>query len=247
MKRSDGARTADGPHAAAASSRRRLIDAAVGLVVAALAVLAWGWLVRTVIVAEPVQIVAAYLVVWVPLAIAVVVAVHAHGTRSFALDLGLRFRWIDLLWGIGVGCLVRGVAALIEFAVWGRISGSGVAFGFDPTWAWFTLLVAPVLVGPFVEEVFFRGLVQRAVTDRTRAGGAGPRTAAAIGIVTTALVFALLHVLDAPSPGTALVLGLSALTIGLGCGILAALTGRLGGAIIAHAVSNGLLVLLIVA
>ncbi|UOE44299.1 CPBP family intramembrane glutamic endopeptidase [Agromyces larvae] len=246
MNRSDGARLGDDAAETAANARRRLVVGAVALVVAIVAIVAWGWLVRTVVIPEPVQLFAAYLVVWIPLAIAVVVAVRRHGSGSFVHDLGLRFRWIDLLWGFGVGCLVRGVSAVIETAVWGRMSGSGVAFGVDPAWAWFTLLVAPVLIGPLIEEVFFRGLTQRAVTDRSRAASARPRTAAAIGIVATALVFALLHLLEATSPGTAVVLELSSFTVGLGCGILAALTGRIGGAIIAHAVSNGLLVLLVV-
>ncbi|MRG60424.1 CPBP family intramembrane metalloprotease [Agromyces sp. CFH 90414] len=252
-----------GGHGANAGLR----DAAIGILLALAGILVWAQVVRTVVLPPVAQAIGAYLVVWLPLAIATLVAWRRAGmpragtlpadtlpaeTRSDASAdsrpalVPLAFRPIDLLWGVGVALVLRGVAAAIEIAVLGRMSGSGVQLEVDPATAWLALVVAPILVGPFVEEWFFRGLVVPAVRDSAVASGAGSRTAAAIGVVVSAVLFGLLHTVEAPTPATALVTGASAFAFGLAAGALAVLTGRLGGAIIAHAVYNGLLVALLV-
>jgi membrane protease YdiL (CAAX protease family) len=220
---------------------------AAGIIVAILAMLAWSWLVRTVIVPEWLQAVGSYLVVWLPLGIAVLVAARvarrAGGERLFARPL---FRPIDLLWGVGVGLVMRGISAGIEIVTLGRMSGTGLQLEIDPAMAWFILLVAPVLVGPVVEEVFFRGLALPALRDATDASGAKPATSLIISVLASSLLFAALHTLESPTPTLALVTGLSTFAFGLAAGLLAVFTGRLGGAIVAHVVYNGMLILLLV-
>lgn len=228
-------------------AQHRVTLIAVALVVAIAAMLGWSWLVRTVIVPGWLQAIGAYLAVWLPLGVAVLVAARA-ARRSGRTPPWPRplVRPIDLLWGVGLGLLMRGAAAGIELAVLGRMSGDGPQLEVDPAMAWFVLLVAPILVGPVVEEFFFRGLTLPALREATDASGAKPSTSMLIAVVTSALLFALLHTLESPSPALALVTGLSTLAFGLAAGLLVALTGRLGGAIAAHVVYNGTLILLLV-
>ncbi|MDN4641345.1 CPBP family intramembrane metalloprotease [Agreia sp. PsM10] len=184
-----------------------------------------------------------YAVVWVPFLGAVGVACFLRGTRSLAHDVGLRITFFDVLLGVGAGFLVRAIAGIIEIAFIGRMSGLGVTFGdtvYDGWWVFGTIL-APVLLAPFVEELFFRGLLQRALLQ---AGShrLSARSATVLSIITSAALFALLHLTQAANPIGAAVLGISAVTFGLAAALIAGLTGRIGGAIIAHVVFNGSLV-----
>lgn len=94
-----------------------------------------------------------------------------------------------------------------------------------------TLVLISVLVcvgSPLVEELFFRGLVLRALLFRFRTLGrvAGP----ALSIVTTGIVFGLVHFEE---------LQLLALSgFGVVLGLLAWWSGRLGPSIVAHVAFN---------
>ncbi len=230
---------------------------ALGILLAIAGILIWTWLVRTVILPPVVQALGAYLVVWIPLG-----ACAWAGRRRAALRVAsnpresagagipsFAFRPIDLLWGAGIGLLLRGVATSIEFVATGRMPAGGAAVLIDPTTAWLVLVVAPILVAPFVEEWFFRGTTLPVVRDATASAGASrvsPRVATATGVVVSALLFGLLHAVEAPSPTSAVVTAASALCLGIAVGALVAFTNRLGGAIIAHAVFNGTLIALLV-
>ncbi|WP_394550944.1 CPBP family intramembrane glutamic endopeptidase [Agromyces sp. MMS24-JH15] len=224
-----------GGRASTRTGRGRFGDAAWGLAAAAVAMLAWQAATRTWVMDPVVQVAGAYLSVWIPLAAASLVAVFVHGSGSPARDLGLRFGWIDPLWGLGVGMLAAGLAALV-----GRwLTGAAGAAVLDPgPWAWLTLGIVPIVIAPVIEETYFRGLLQPAVAERTRHAGASPITAAATGVIVSALCFAALHALAAPTPISALLAAIAPFAVGVGCGILTVLTGRIGGAIIAHAVAN---------
>jgi hypothetical protein len=63
-----------------------------------------------------------------------------------------------------------------------------------------------------------------------------------IAIAVSGLMFALVHVLQATTVTEAWVAGLGTLVFGLATASVAALTGRLGGAIIAHVMFNALVV-----
>ncbi|MDR5701471.1 CPBP family intramembrane glutamic endopeptidase [Agromyces aerolatus] len=228
-------------------SRVTLLAPAAAVVIAVVAMLAWSALVRTVIVPAWLQAVGAYLVVWVPLGVAVVVAARG-ARRSGGAPLFARpwIRPIDLLWGVGAGFMMRGVSAVIELVVLGRMSGTGLQLEIDPTMAWFTLLLAPVLLGPVIEECFFRGLTLPTLRDATDASGASRATSTIIAVLASSALFALLHTLESPSPTLALVTGLSTFAFGLAAAVIVVLTGRIGGAIVAHIVYNAMLILLLV-
>lgn len=220
-------------------------DAAIGIVLAATCSLGWSWVTRTVVIDEWLQVLGAYLAVWLPLVVVLCIADVARGRRSFAADFGLRFRPIDLLWGVGLGLVARGLVTLLELASTGRTSLDGGVLALPTGFAlWFGVVLAPVVVGPLVEETFYRGLVLRAVERRT---GGRALVAASVAVVVSALVFGLAHLAQgaALSPTVAAVTFAGTFVFGLAAGALAASTRRLGGPIIAHAVFNGLLVLAI--
>jgi membrane protease YdiL (CAAX protease family) len=151
---------------------------------------------------------------------------------------------LDALFGIGVGLLARAVASLFEIAFYGRMSGLGVTFGevvYDGWWV-FGALLAPIILAPIVEELFFRGLVQRTtlrLSFRVLPAGA----AIGVSVLVSAVLFTILHLVEVTTLAAALVLGSSTLVFGLASGLLAALTGRVGGSVIAHMTFNGSLVL----
>ena len=227
------------------TGRRQFVASAAALVTALLSMLALvSWL-RTGPLFDPhVVLLASYLVVWLPFVTAVAVAFFFSGTKSLAGDLGLRITFLDVIIGLGAGLLARAAAGIIEIIVTGRMNGLGVTFGdtaYDGWWLFGTVL-APVLIAPFVEEVFFRGVFQRSVL-RVSLARLTPNVATAISILASATLFAALHLTQAASPSGALVLGLTSLVLGLTVALIAGLTGRIGGAIVAHIAFNGSLVM----
>jgi membrane protease YdiL (CAAX protease family) len=189
-------------------------------------------------------IVLSYAVVWLPLIGACAYACLVAGTRSPIRDFAIRFTWIDVLFGVGIGLIARAFASILEIAAYGRMSGLGVTFGetvYDGWWV-FGTIIAPVLVAPVLEEIFFRGMLQRAVRSVLEERKSG-RTAIVWSVVASAVLFALLHLTETANPTAATVLGLSTLFLGIGTAALAAFTGRIGGSIVAHVTFNGSLIL----
>ncbi|GAB2747235.1 membrane protease YdiL (CAAX protease family) [Sinomonas atrocyanea] len=224
----------------------RLVWAGLGLVAAVLC----GWTVEAAAAArlDPALLgVAAYVLVWVPLVLGLALSFAGETLRDAAAFLGLRFRPMDLLWGVGIGCLARAADALVRMAATGStglapqptlssIGGLGVqavALG----------IIAPVVIAPVLEETYFRGLVLRSLAGALGRLSAPARWATAV--VITAAAFALVHaLLLAGTPGEAVLTGVSTFLFALLAGAVAAATRRLGGAIVGHVVFNGLGVLL---
>jgi membrane protease YdiL (CAAX protease family) len=99
------------------------------------------------------------------------------------------------------------------------------------------VLAVLVCVGsPFVEELFFRGLLLRALLGSFQE--LGRRLGPAVSIVVTALVFALVHFEALQFLGLA--------GFGVVLGILAWRTGRLGPSIVAHMAFNTVTIIAIV-
>jgi membrane protease YdiL (CAAX protease family) len=220
-------------------------ESVVGLVAAVLFMrLLVMWLTSGVYYDGHVALLLSYAVVWVPLLAACAFACFISGTRSLRRDFGFRFTWLDALFGISIGLLARAVASLTEIAFFGRMSGLGVTFGevvYDGWWVFGTLL-APILMAPLVEELFFRGLVLR-TGSRLLSSLRSQHVALTISILCSAFLFSLLHLAEVNNVTSALVLGISTLTFGLGSSVLAALTGRIGGSIVAHMTFNASLIL----
>ena len=221
--------------------RRDLAWAAGGLVAAIVATSLVSALRLTGAWATPL----AYLAAWVPLvAVVVLVCRPPAGWRSsVSAKLGLRFSVLDVFWGVAAGCLARAFDASVNLMLHGNTGLApqpiiGVA---PPLWLAVVGLLAAVLLAPVIEEVFFRGLLQRALVAEFGANArpAGRTWAAVVGVVVASAVFALMHLAGA---GPAALIGTFA--FGLVAGALTAVTGRIGGAIVAHVVFNGIAVAL---
>lgn len=167
---------------------------------------------------------------WTTYLVAMWLASQRAGSGSVVADYGLWFRAIDVLGlGIGVLCslvLIRLVYLPLE-ALWPstfsetRLNENAqdlVDSASGSTW----LVVAVVVVGaPLMEELFYRGLLQRSLASRYDEG---------LVVVGVAAVFALVHFRPIEIPGL--------FVIGLVFGFVALRTGRLGMAIMIHAGFN---------
>lgn len=211
--------------------------AAAGLLLAHQAVptafSAWpGWL----------QSLADLVILSAPLLVAIFIAgrVAADGV---ARGTGIhQWRWLDPMLGVLTSLVVRAVVELVAPTA-GSLSGPFTMDAAAPAIAGtVVLVVGATFVSPVVEELFFRGLVLRALDDGLR--GAGRIVAATTAVLVSTAAFVGLHVV---AVGDAVPLGLivSTIGVGLGCGILTVVTGRLGAAIIAHVTFNGIGVLLL--
>lgn len=184
-----------------------------------------------------------FLVIWVPLVGCYLIATLQKRSPSLVRLSHAFLRPIDLVWGLAVGLIARVIATLWEVVFYGQ-AGSPAASFEEPArglWWVFASIAAPVLLGPAIEELFFRGLILRTVL---RLGGVKPHAALQFSaIAISAVTFAILHTVTAESPASALVIGLSTLTFGVGAAALTTFTGRVGPAVVAHIAFNALVVL----
>ncbi|RLK47965.1 CPBP family intramembrane glutamic endopeptidase [Microbacterium telephonicum] len=168
------------------------------------------------------------VVLWVSMLVPVVLALV--WSRPVGL---LRFRAIDLLWGVGLGLLVWMIQGWtagreVEFPSLVRIDGA------LPTGWWFTDLIAPVLIAPVVEEFFFHGVLLVAFYAWLRRP-LGGFTAGLTALLVTAAVFVVLHTALAPG-AVSDVIALAVLALTTGLAVL--LTGRIWTAVLVHIVYN---------
>jgi membrane protease YdiL (CAAX protease family) len=170
---------------------------------------------------------------WVSLLAATIIISRQWGTGSLRDDYGLRFRTFDLL-GVPIG--IASQAVLIPAIYWVlRVSSEDVSSqartltdraGSD---AEVVLLVLMVVVGaPIIEELFFRGLLMRAIQARWNDS---------LALVASALFFALVHFQPLQIPGL--------FAFGLILGACAQRTGRLGMGILAHSAFNATAVVML--
>lgn len=180
--------------------------------------------------------VVSFLAYWPVLVGTAVLASRRRGTGSLSDDLGLRVERIDVLPGIlaGLGSQFLLLPLLyLPFELLNRdldvSEKAEETLGLASGGALLLLAVLVVVVAPVVEELFFRGLLQR-----TLAQWVPPL--ASVGI--SALVFGITHFQPVQ------LLGL----VAFGCvlGVLAQRAGRLGPSLIAHMSFNAASVVVIV-
>lgn len=168
------------------------------------------------------------LVLWAGLLVAVAYAF----SRGRPAGL-LRFRPVDLLWGVVFGVALR--------LLYGWLQGVGAGFptvaaidGRVPVSWWLTDAVPGALVAPLVEEFFFRAVVLVCVYQLLRRGLGGV-AAGMTALLVSAGGFVLMH-----SVAGALSLsdGAQLFTVGATCALLVLLTGRIWGAVVTHVVYN---------
>jgi len=158
-------------------------------------------------------------------------------TRCFDLraagslrDLGLRIKWVDLALGPGFA-----VASLIGVGIIAQVISqlgihprrSSLVGPVDRGTLTVVIIVLIAVVGaPIVEELFFRGLLQRSLLRRT-----GPVAA----VATSSVVFGVTHFQLLQFPAL--------VAFGAVLGTLAYKTGRLGPGIVAHMAFNAVTVI----
>jgi membrane protease YdiL (CAAX protease family) len=149
------------------------------------------------------------------------------GTADPIADFGISFHRLDLI-GLGIGVLAQLVLIRLVYlplvAIWPDTFADDQltrnaedlvdrAGGLSTL----VLFVVVVIGAPIVEELFYRGLLQRSLLTRFNDG---------VVIVGVAALFALVHFRPIEYPGL--------FVFGLIVGVCAFLTGRLGMAILAH-------------
>jgi len=108
------------------------------------------------------------------------------------------------------------------------------------------------IIGPTIEEIFFRGLgLRSALASAWRRAGmprfASPQRRVRYSIAATSLIFALLHLSEVNDLTSAIVLLPGLFLAGWLLGWLTIRTGRLGPAIVTHVVFNGVAVVALLA
>lgn len=168
---------------------------------------------------------------WTTFLVALAIVSTRFGTRNPLADLAVRFRPIDLV-GIPIGIATQFVLMPLLYtplrAIWPdtfsseRVEERAQDLA-DRAGGWLTvLLVVVVVVGaPIVEELVYRGLIQRSTSALV---GAWP------GLVLTSLWFAIIHFSPVQYPGLFLA--------GLVFGVCVTVTNRIGPAIVTHAAFN---------
>jgi membrane protease YdiL (CAAX protease family) len=229
----------------ATGNRFGLLEALLGLVagfaVSILAVSAYDAAEHVAASATTVgQTVVSLLGLWVGMVGAVLLAARA-ASRTLPEAFGLRLRpWPDIPLGVVAGVASQFLLVpLLELPLRPFVGHLSQRLG-HPTKVLLgpassagtgdlVLIALLICVGsPIVEELFFRGLVLRALLGR--AASVAPRAAPALAIVVTGLLFALVHFESLQFLGLA--------GFGMVLGVLAWRTGRLGPSIVAHMAFN---------
>jgi len=153
-------------------------------------------------------------------------------------DWKFQFKPIDIAYGIGLWLAVF-IAASVAGEVVARIVGLNDTDEATNTQIltdnegslWVLGIVFCVVIGaPLVEELLFRGLILRAFEKSF-----GP----VVGIVVSTVIFTVLHVVGGATWDETFVLWASIGMVGLVLAIGTVKIGRLGPAIIAHVLFNG--------
>lgn len=177
------------------------------------------------------QLALASVGMWAVFLGALAVASRRYGTGDVVADLGVSFRPLDLV-GIPIGVATQ--LLLVPLLYWPlrelwpdtfdveRIEERAQELADKAGGVDTVILVLMVVVGaPIVEELVYRGLVQRSLSVAT---------GAASGLLLASVLFSLIHFSPVEYPG----LFLAGLVFGAGL----AVTGRLGPSIVTHAAFN---------
>ncbi len=160
------------------------------------------------------------------------------GGRSSSI--GWRFRWSDAGWGpvtwmaaIGTQLVLAVVVLALKIPLSSNVEDAS-DFGADRAYIVATVIAA-VIAAPIVEEIVFRGLILRGFLSRM---------APALAVGLQGILFGMAHIDPVRGRGNiGLALVLSG--VGIALGTAAYLARRLGPTIIAHAIFNGVVMIIV--
>jgi membrane protease YdiL (CAAX protease family) len=190
----------------------------------------------------PVELGVGQIGLWSGLIGTCIVVSRRLGTGHFVEDFGWRFKWIDVAIGLGlsVGGRLLSVLAAAPFYSNPRFRGSNTGVFTrvtNDTWGYVVVSLIACVGAPLVEELFFRGLIQRSLASRFGGGRA---------VVLQAILFGAAHM----NP----YLGMGNVTVIVAIGVLGLVLGatarqyrRLGPSSFTHAFFNLTTTLLILA
>lgn len=186
------------------------------------------------------------IVLWVLMLAAALFAMLRRGVPRGLMQ----FRAVDVLYGVVLGSILRGIQGSLAVAFGG--TGALPAYpsldgALPPLW-WAEDLLGGAVVAPVIEEFFFRGLVLIVIFTLVRRfageGQAGIVLGGVVAVVASTALFVGAHYLAGGMSADATV---SLTVVGLVCGLLVVFTGRIWPAVLVHVVFNGTGVLLTVA
>ena len=181
---------------------------------------------------------ASVVILWLCYLVAMVHVSRRYGTGRFAADFGLSVRGRDVL-GVGIGVLCQIVLVPALYlplqAIWpdtfsdDQIQQNAAGLASRASGVSTILLILVVAIGaPIVEELVYRGLIQRSLTSRLND---------AVAVVATAGLFTLIHFRPVEYPGL--------FVFSIVLGVCAAATRRLGFSIAVHVGFNATGLLLV--
>ncbi len=148
--------------------------------------------------------------------------------RGVIADFGLRMRAFDAPLGLALGIFCQLLVLPLLYAPIFFLTGSDkealsrpaeqLAEGTDGTFSWLLFALLVGILAPVVEELFYRGLLLKALEKR--------RMPVWAAVLVSSIIFAGMHMQTLQFPGL--------LLVGLVAGTLAAITGRLGPSIWLH-------------
>ena len=172
-----------------------------------------------------------------------------RGLGRIRRDFGFELRWVDLLIGVGLAIVLQVASVLVDQLAFDVLKlpvlpTGNVSLPKSRGWAVFDGLAIGAFLAPIVEELFFRGLVMRAVRNLVirRAKFEGPATtrrAARVSILVSALVFTAAHLYESRNLTMLFVLGVWIFIVGLVTAAIATRPGRHRPSMIAHILTNG--------
>ena len=178
------------------------------------------------------------ILLWVPFVVALVVVSQYWGSSRPLRDFRFSFRWADVA-GIPIGIasqLFLLPLVYLPLQQWfpDTFANEEVEERARNLWdkadgGWVIALVAIVVIGaPLIEEVVYRGMILQSLQGRFNE---------VLALVISAAWFAGIHLQPVELPGL--------FVFGIVLGLCFQMTGRLGGAIVAHAAFNATGLLLV--
>jgi hypothetical protein len=227
-----------------------LVYAVVGFVVGQLGAVVFGLIAGVIagksasqlqaIASAPVPpewyVVSTLLGIWIGFVGAPWLASRTQGTRNFVRDLGLRFRVIDLVGiaiGIGGQIVVAIMYAPFQHEIHDFNGPSQKLTGASHGGGFVVIALATVILAPFMEELFFRGLLLKALVrllTPLRAAGGARAAGVVAAVIIDGLLFGLAHGEWIQLAGLAV--------FGMALAAVSYRTGRLGMNMVAHATFN---------